>query len=369
MKLHLAKLGTIAAAIFCAQSASAQTSSVQLYGLIDTAVEHLSNTGATGKGLTRMPGLTASLPSRWGLRGTEDLGGGLKTTFVLESGFSPDTGVLNQGARLFGRQAFVGVSGAYGTLTAGRHHTMLFWSLFDSDVIGPHAQSMANFDSYIPNARADNSVSYLGKFSGITLGATYSLGRDAVNAGPSPAGTNCAGENAADGSACREWSAMVKYDAPNWGMAFAIDELRGGAGAYGGLNLSSMKDRRTVLNGYAKLSGSKIGAGLIRRDNDAVVATPRSDLWYLGASHPLTPQVTLYAQWVHYDLKDSANDGDLMIVRGTYAFSKRTAVYASVARANNKGAAAFAVSTAQVGGNPLAGTDQTGVALGIRHSF
>lgn len=369
MKPFLAKLGAIAAAI-CVQSASAQTApSVQLYGLIDTAVEHLSKTGATGKGLTRMPGLTASLPSRWGLRGTEDLGGGLKATFVLESGFSPDSGVLNQGARLFGRQAFVGLSGTYGTLTLGRHHTMLFWSLFDSDVIGPHAQSMANFDSYIPNARADNSISYLGKFSGLTVGATYSLGRDAVNAGPSPAGTNCAGENAADSSACREWSTMVKYDTPDWGVAFAFDELRGGAGAYGGLNRSSLKDRRTVVNGYVKWAGSKFGGGLIRRDNDAVVATPRSDLWYFGVSHPFTPQVTLYAQWVRYDVKDSANDGDLMVVRGTYAFSKRTAVYASLARANNKGAANFAVSTAQVGGNPMPGTNQTGIALGIRHSF
>ncbi len=368
MKPVLAKLGAVAAAV-CVQSASAQTPSVQLYGLIDTAVEHLSNTGASGQGLTRMPGLTASLPSRWGLRGTEDLGGGLKTTFVLESGFSPDSGVLNQGARLFGRQAFVGLSGAYGTLTLGRHHTMLFWSLFDSDVIGPHAQSMANFDSYIPNARADNSVSYMGKFSGLTLGATYSLGRDAVNAGPSPAGTNCAGENAADSSACREWSAMLKYDTPDWGVGFAFDEQRGGAGAYGGLNRSSLKDRRTVVNGYVKLAGSKFGGGLIRRDNEAVAATPRSDLWYLGVSHPLTPQVTLYAQWVRYDLKNSANDGDLMVVRGTYAFSKRTAVYASLARANNKGAANFAVSTAQVGGNPLPGTDQTGIALGIRHAF
>lgn len=106
-----------------------------------------------------------------------------------------------------------------------------------------------------------------------------------------------------------------------------------------------------MLNGYAKLGGSKIGAGLIRRDNDAVAATPRSDLWYLGVSHPLTPKMTPDAQWVHYDLKDIANDSNLMVVRGTYAFSKRTGVYASVARANNKGAAAFAVSTAQVGGN------------------
>jgi len=88
---------------------------------------------------------------------------------------------------------------------------MLYWSLLDADVLGPGLYGSGSLDNTIPNARADNAVAYRGSFNGLTLGATCSLGRDAVHAG-SPAGTNCPGELASDPEACREWSAMLKYD-------------------------------------------------------------------------------------------------------------------------------------------------------------
>ncbi len=62
-------------------------SSVTLYGIIDTGVEYVSHANAAGDGVFRMPAITGSLPSRWGLRGVEDLGGGLKALFTLENGF------------------------------------------------------------------------------------------------------------------------------------------------------------------------------------------------------------------------------------------------------------------------------------------
>ena len=61
--------------------------------------------------------------SRWGLKGQEDLGGGLKAIFQLENGFDVGTGQLGQGGREFGRQAFVGVTGnSWGTVTLGRQY-------------------------------------------------------------------------------------------------------------------------------------------------------------------------------------------------------------------------------------------------------
>lgn len=218
-----------------AGGASAQ-SSVTIYGVIDAAAEHVNNVGAGGDGLTRMPSLTGSAPSRLGFRGTEDLGGGLGALFTLEMGIAPDSGTMNQGGRAFGRQSFVGLSGPWGSVTLGRQYTMLFWSILDADILGPNIYGSSSLDSYIPNARADNSIAYRGTFSGFTVGATYSLGRDTVNAGPSPAGSNCAGESGTDKQACREWSALVKYDAPMWGAALAVDEMRGGAGAFAGLS-------------------------------------------------------------------------------------------------------------------------------------
>lgn len=351
-----------------AGAASAQ-SSVTIYGVMDAAVEHVTNVGANGAGLTRVPTLTGSAPSRLGFRVSEDLGGGLRGLATLEMGIAPDTGALNQGGRAFGRQSFVGLAGPWGSVTLGRQYTMLFWSLLDADILGPNIHGLASFDAYIPNARADNSIAYRGTFGGFTAGATYSLGRDVTNAGPSPAGTNCAGESGTDKKACREWSALLKYDAPAWGAALAVDEIRGGAGAYAGLTRSAMKDTRVSANGYAKLGAFKLGAGLLRRDNEASVATPRSDLWYLGAAYSVSPQLVLDGVVARQKYKGSADAATLAAVRATYNLSKRTAVYASAGRIGNDGALALSISGGQAGGNPTAGGSQTGLAVGVRHSF
>lgn len=350
-------------------AAQAQSPSVTIYGIVDVAVEHVTDVGAAGSGLNRMASLTGSLPSRIGLRGSEELGGGLRAVFTLEQGFAPDSGVLGQGGRSYGRQAFVGLSGPWGTVSLGRQYTMLFWSMLDADILGPHLHGSSSLDSYIPNARADNAVAYRGTFGGLTVGATYSLGRDAVNAGPSPAGTNCAGESAADGKTCREWSAMVKYDGASWGAALAIDELRGGPGAFGGLTSSGLKDRRVSANGYGRLGALKLGAGWLRRDNEGNAAAPRSDLWYAGAAYAVTPALTVDGELFRLRFKSSPDKATLAVLRATYAFSKRTAVYASVACIDNGGALALSVSSGAPGAGPAAGEAQSGVALGVRHAF
>lgn len=346
---------------------AAQAQGVTLYGIVDVAVEHITDVGPAGNGLTRVPSLTGSLPSRFGLRGAEDLGGGLRAVFTIENGFASDMGTPTQGGRFFGRQAWVGLAGPWGQLTLGRNYTMLFWSLLEADIMGPALYSSGSLDAYVPNARIDNSVAYQGRFGGFTLGATYSFGRDAVNAGPGPAGTNCAGENANDKKACREWSAMVKYDSPAFGAVAAIDEIRGGAGAFGGLTSSALTDTRVSVNGYVKLGGHKLAVGLIRRDNEGSATSPRSDLAWVGGSFPFGA-FTLDAQVFKLDFKDSANGALLPTVRGTYRFSRRTAVYASAGWIDNDGTSAFSVSGGAPSA-PVAGGSQTGLAVGMLHTF
>ncbi|CAB3724597.1 porin [Paraburkholderia rhynchosiae] len=95
-------------------------SSVTLYGLLDEGLNFTSN--ANGHGTYQMKS-GDTYGSRWGLRGNEDLGGGLKAVFKLESGFDTNSGQAGQGGRLFGRQAYVGLSSdQYGTLTFGRQY-------------------------------------------------------------------------------------------------------------------------------------------------------------------------------------------------------------------------------------------------------
>ncbi len=364
MKRSLLVAAALAA---CGPAAYAQT--VTVYGIVDVAVEHLSNVAPSGKSLTRMPGLTGSVPSRLGFRGTEDLGDGLKALFTLEMGMSMDSGVLNQGGRGWGRQAFVGLSGGWGTVTLGRQYTMVFLGNGDADVMGPNTIGISSLDNYFPNARYDNSIAYRGTFSGLTIGAMYSLGRDAVNAGPSPAGTNCGGENAADKKACLGTSFMLKYDSPTWGAALASDSNRGGAGAFAGLTTSDRKDTRTLFNGYVRFSGIKVGGGYMTRKNDGSATTPKSELTYLGLSYPATPQVTLDAQLSQLKFKSSPNKATLIAARASYGFSRRTTVYASLGQMDNSGTLAQSVSGAAAGGTPAGGESQSGLAVGIRHVF
>lgn len=350
-----------------ASTAQAQTL-VTIYGLLDTGVEHVTNVGPGGDGLTRVPSNTATLPSRIGFRGAEDLGNGLKAIFTLENGLSLDSGLAGQGGRLFGRQAFVGLSGEWGQVTVGRHQTYLFWSVFDSDLLGPNLYGSASLDSYIPNARADNSVAYRGTFKGVTIGAMYSLGRDTVNAGPSPVGANCAGESPSDDSACRGWSAMLKYDSPTWGVAAAYDRMNGGPGAFGNLVRSDMHDTRATINGYVKFGATKVGGGVIRRDNDGS-PTPKSNLYFVGAAYSVTPAFTIDGEVLRLDYEDSSNQATVYALRGMYSFSRRTAAYVTVGHISNDGTLNISVSSGQAGSNPVAGGSQKGVMVGLRHAF
>ena len=352
-----------------AQGTAAVPPSVQLYGIVDTGVEYVNNIGAAGGSVARMPSLSGGqLPSRWGMRGSEDLGGGLRAVFTLEAGFAVDSGVSLQGGRAFGRQSFVGLSGDWGTLTFGRHWTMTFYSMLDSDVIGPSVFGLATLDPYLPAARTDNSVSWRGTFNGVTAGATYSLGRDAA------APTNCGGENAAH--ECRAWSALLKYDAPQWGVAIAHDKLENGAaGAFlgqpaGTVANAANTDARTHLNGYVRVAGAKIGAGVIQRKLHANPIPLDTDLYYLGVSTPVVGAFTVDAQLLAMRDKRPESDAKTLVIRGNYAFSKRTSVYAMVGRVNNERNASYSVTAGELtSAAPVAGGSQSGVMLGVRHTF
>ncbi|MHA4866552.1 porin [Duganella sp. PWIR1] len=353
-----------AASLMLAGAAQAQ-SSVTMYGIIDAAVEQYSNADAAGNSVTRMPSLGGGMfPSRLGFRGTEDLGDGLKAIFQLENGFAPDTGTQGQN-RLFGRQAWVGLQGKWGQLTFGRNYNMLNISTYDVDIIGPSQYGLGSLDSAIPNGRSDNSIAYRGTFSGVTVGATYSLGRDTSAAG-GPAGTACAGESATDATACREWSALLRYDGNGYSLISAYDRIYGGAGAANGLNSSSKTDSRGHVAAFIKRDDWKVGVGIINRNNEGSTVQPRSNLVYIGAAYNVTPLFTIDGQFAKLDYRATSNDSSQLLIRGVYNLSKRSAVYVAAGRINNDGAAALALSA---GGSVGAGLNQTGIITGIKHSF
>ncbi|WP_229258309.1 porin [Duganella rivi] len=340
-------------------------SQVTLYGVIDTGIERVNHTNAAGDAVTRMPTLTGTLPSRWGVRGTEDLGNGASAVFQLESQFGPDTGAQGQGGRLFGRQAWLGLRGSFGTLSIGRQSNMTFHALVKTDTVGPSIHGVTNMDLYLPNARSDNALAYNGVFNNFIVGASHSFGRDANPAGFSgPSATNCPGESAADKRACRQTTALLGYDTGTWAVFTSWDKQHGGAGASNGLTRSADQERRRVISGYYLRGAVKLGGGYIKRDTVAG-SRQESGLYFLGAS--IADRLWTYdVQCAHLDVEASPNDTTLYVARVIYHLSKRTALYGTWGYVRNRGSAAIAVDA---GGTVGRGLNQSGQMLGVRHVF
>ncbi|MGU7784336.1 porin [Burkholderia sp. PU8-34] len=351
-------------------------SSITLYGIIDTGVEFITHATPTGGSLARMPVIGGGdAPSRWGFRGAEDLGGGLKAIFTLENGFSASNGTLQQANRLFGRQAYVGLSNSFGQLTFGRQYSMQTWGLIDANIIGvAGVGSLGSLDSAVLADRFDNAIAYKGTFSGLTIGASYSFGRDASAAG------NCPGQTGSDFLACRGLSAMVKYDANKWGVAATYEELRGGpgaapitvvAGAPGvAFTKSGDTDRRYQLNAYLATGEMRFGVGWIHRLLHGDARSVRTDMEFVGASW-LHGAWQLDAQISHIGNHADDANGTLGAVRANYYLSKRTALYGVAGYMKNSGRGAiYSVSVATaVPAAPFAGSSQLGLEIGMRHSF
>jgi len=168
--LALGVMGTFAGA------AHAQNS-VTLYGLIDAGITYTNNQSGS-KNVQATSGQVNG--SRWGLRGSEDLGGGLKAIFTLENGFNIDTGKFGQNGAEFGRQAFVGLSSnQYGAVTLGRQYDSVV------DYLGPLALTSTQFggtqaahpfdnDNLDNSFRINNSVKYQSvNYGGLKVGGLY----------------------------------------------------------------------------------------------------------------------------------------------------------------------------------------------------
>ncbi|SAL46066.1 outer membrane porin OpcP [Caballeronia sordidicola] len=156
-------------------------SSVTLYGIVDAGLTYASNISGSAR-YTLSSGNGAG--NRWGLRGNEDLGGGMSAVFDVENGFSMATGAIGQGGTFFGRQAYVGLSSPHGTLTMGRHtvpstdYVMPFssGSSWAGSGVG-YGVHMGDVDNLDGTSRANNSIKYISRnYSGFSFSGLYSFG-------------------------------------------------------------------------------------------------------------------------------------------------------------------------------------------------
>ncbi|RWA56701.1 hypothetical protein AU476_02440 [Cupriavidus sp. UYMSc13B] len=380
----------MAAWLACSGSAFAQ-SSVTLYGVLDVNLEYVNHLGvvpAASNQFNRGPsndvyrmssgGFSGS---RWGIRGTEDLGSGLKAVFVLENGFNVDTGTLQQGGRMFGRQAFVGVQKAgIGQLSLGRQYASMFEALAN---FAPAAYATQYEPTVLltgPNFREDNTVKYTGQFGPVTALAHYSFGVGLALPQTVGIATPVGGNGEIPGRARRDsaYGAAVAYQGGPVGLTVGYDQWNPTIGTGSGTAKKAVVGA-SYTYGPAKLMG---GYRWGQNKNAADVLIQRDDFYWIGANYQVTPAVGLTLEYNYDNVKSLfgdthvANPWQIAFI-ANYAFSKRTDLYLSTAYAKNAGlmmeslATVFANSLSLGNSYTLANgqSNMFGVALGIRHKF
>jgi GBP family porin len=371
----LGVLGTFAGA------ANAQ-SSVTLYGLIDAGITYTNNQGGA-KNVQATSGAVNG--SRWGLRGAEDLGGGLKAIFTLENGFNIDNGKFGQNGAEFGRQAFVGLSSdRAGAVTLGRQYDSVV------DYLGPLALTGTQFggtqaahpfdnDNLDNSFRVNNSIKYQSvnygglKFGGLygfsnaaggfsdnraySLGASYNYGPLNVaasymqlnNAGST---LNASGAVTSDAtfaaSRQRTYGAGVSYafGPANVGFVFSQTHLDNATGI--GASASGTTNGLTLTGGSARFTNYEV--------NGRYNFTPA---WSLSGAYTFT---------------DASLDGvspkyNQVSLQTAYALSKRTDVYLQGVYQHVSGTGDSGL-TANINGLSASSTNsQVAATIGLRHRF
>ncbi|MGT2433389.1 porin [Cupriavidus basilensis] len=361
-------------AAFCAGTATAQAqSSLVLYGVADANIEYVTNMSRTTPlqpGFPSQAGNRFALNSgglsgsRWGLRGLEDLGQGLKAVYVLESGFGVDDGKLTGGGRLFGRQAYVGLqSEQIGRFTFGRQYTAIFDAFANFSPTRYGSQYEPIVAQLGLDYRSDNTAKYTGSFGPVTASAHWSFGNGVAGAGEVP------GQFRRDTG----YGGSLTYLAGAFGAALAYGQFNptlttaGGTGTFrkAGAAVSYAVGPAKIMGGYRWGKNEGVGATTVLRD----------DYYWIGANYDATSALGLTLAYYYDNVRSLAgqnikNPWQVSFI-ANYKLSARTDMYLTTAYTKNAGLNfdTSAISFAN-GYFPGAGKDNMlGAAVGVRHRF
>lgn len=344
--------------------ASAQ-SSVTLFGVIDANARNVKNGSATLKTLST----DGAGSSRLGIRGTEDLGGGMRASFWLEGSVNVDVGggqktaATANGSTANGqdwqRRATVSLSGGFGEIRLGRDYTPDFWNHTIFDPFGTNgvgsstnlfnASAAGGATGATTIVRANNSIGY---FLPGGLGGMY--GQVMLSAGEGAVGNKHAGFRF--GYAAGPLNVALAYGKTEVGSASATDWKRMNIGA--SYNL-----------GFMTLMGQYITADVSGGTSNGVETTN----YLIGANVPMGRGV-LKVSYVNSDgdgptaaLK--ARDATQFAFGYQYSLSKRTMVYGHYSKVSNKSGAQYTASSGGPAFGTVFGRGSTGYEFGINHSF
>lgn len=395
--LALASLSTIS-------MAAAAQSSVDLFGAIDLGILSESNTSNPAVGYLPNPSDKGHLTemkdggialSYWGLKGSEDLGDGLKANFVLQGNINAANGTAGGpnstgGTSLFNQQANVGISGSFGAIKAGRVISPIFDAFASTDVRGG-----AFFGSGLTAVVGMNSAtgSFSGANSNASLGALYN-DNAIVYSTPNLNGFAASleitmGGVAGNASALRQTAATATYSSENWKFDALIyngndDGVRASVNPNG-----TNTNRIEQVGGMYSNAGWSVSAAYFKGTNPADTGAGMNpaamggaqtsgnvEMFSLGLGYKVTSALSLTSGY--YDLKDEANSGNhatMYVLGADYALSTRTKLYADAANVNNVGsnmnmAPEYGVPVTAGGKGPLVeGISSNAFMVGIRHKF
>ena len=374
---------------------AANTSKVELWGIVDVAVRHTNNEGAAKTGLTKMIGGGMS-QSRWGINVEEDLGGGSKALAFLENRFDADAGNPAIGAPFF-QLSYVGLQGPYGRLTAGRQWNVLFdvvTSTYASFPYSPYMEAYKPELGMAAGARTSNMLKYLFATPDRSLvGALqYSFDENNNTKGLTSA-TQVPGFvlNTLSGGAWETVGGYLRYSAAGAavGGGYLRTTLPGGTdvdawtlgGSYRtgpwylttgyGLN----KAKFATVTSPAVALANAVDGGLLGQfwggqtnggfqPGDA----NKRQLFKIGVGYQATPQLNLGAHYFRGKQSGSATgafngNANFYVAVADYAFSKRTDAYFGVDHTSISGGGAVVLDTASKA------RSRTGITIGLRHRF
>ena len=380
----------LAGAIAALVSAGAYAqSSVTLYGIIDNGVTYVNNVKGSSQ-VKLDDGINQA--SRWGIRGTEDLGGGLKAIFTLENGFSLNNGQAGHGGALFGRRAFVGLSDdRFGTLIAGYDYDFIYDYVSYYTNVAQFAPSYSFHGAYDTDRLAGEPVSNMVRYEtpnwhGLGAGVMYGFSNTAGAFAGTKTGTP------------RVLSAGVKYSPTgSWNAPYSVSAVytrtQGGWGAPGVGTMAQWALQApsiyTVAAGGQMRIGDRFtvsGVYTYTNANSNIYGTVVASAYEAGLTWQAAPDITLGAGFTYMDQR-KLGKFNLYSFGADYRFSKRTDVYAfgtfQHAFAGQQYADNFLISTpysaggVDSSGNPLplygngrsSTANQLAVQGGIRHLF
>jgi len=361
------------AAVMAGACASAQAqTNVTIYGRIDAGINYQSN--FTQRDST---GAVVSRGGKWGVdgnewgtsmfgfKGSEDLGGGLKAIFTIESGFDASNGSVNGSSSnpgtLWSRRSFVGLSGSAGTLKMGKDLAIQSDPIWALDPTGQQALSTATLVKERNWPQTNNMVSYeTPNFGGFTATVMHGFGE--------AAGSFTKGVPSATGVVSNNGSRdgiSLAYVQPTYELRAIYDVQRDTNGQYSTL-FNSCKE--LTLGGTVTIDKLKLFAGYenLRANSVATGQPDRANHYWLGANYQITPALTLIGAAYHVNVNAGVGSANLFVLGGNYSLSKRTLLYATVGTVRNGANSDFSV---EYGGGGIKGQNQQAFYTGISHSF